>query len=424
MPNINFTMHPGQMEVYQSDARFKVVVAGRRWGKSELACIKLLIEALKAENEFGYNLLDKDVFYVAPTFQQAKDAVWRKLKNLGVDVIEQALENTAQLRLKNGRVIHLKGSDKPDTLRGVGLSFVVLDEFATMKPETWEEIIQPTLTDVKGSAMFIGTPAGKNHFYDLFMDAKEEEGWEAFEYRSVDNPYLDSEEVEKKRRTMSHESFRQEYEANFSTGGGNLFLEDQIIVGPEPVDGEWYLSMDPAGYVDVMGATKSKLKRFDETAIACVKAGTHGWHVGDIITGRWGVREASLRLLNAVRTYRPMAVGIEGGSLRNAILPYLQDQMKRLNIYPNLIETRHGGQKKVERITWALQGRMQHGRITFGEGAYLNKLRDQFLDFPNPMSHDDMLDALAYIDQVARVSYFDDRALGDTWEPVDMVAGY
>jgi hypothetical protein len=182
--------------------------------------------------------------------------------------------------------------------------------------------------------------------------------------------------------------------------------------------------MDPAGYVDVVGATKSKLKRFDETAIACVKAGTHGWHVGDIITGRWGVREASLRLLTAVRTYRPMAVGIEGGSLRNAILPYLQDQMKRLNIYPNLVETRHGGQKKIERITWALQGRMQHGRITFGEGAYLGKLRDQFLDFPNPMSHDDMLDALAYIDQVARVSYFNDNVIGEAWEPVDMVAGY
>ena len=89
-------------------------------------------------------------------------------------------------------MIHLKGSDKPDTLRGVGLSFVVLDEFATMKPETWEEIIQPTLTDVKGAAMFIGTPAGKNHFYDLWMDAKDEEGWQSFEYRSVDNPYLDS----------------------------------------------------------------------------------------------------------------------------------------------------------------------------------------------------------------------------------------
>ena len=420
----NFTLHPGQEEVFRDPSRFKVVVAGRRWGKSELACINLLIEALKPQNEFGYDLLDKDVFYVAPTFQQAKDAVWRKLKKLADGMYDSALENTAQLRLKNGRVIHLKGSDKPDTLRGVGLSFVVLDEFATMKPETWEEIIQPTLTDVKGKALFIGTPAGKNHFYDLWIEAKDEEDWTSFEYRSIDNPFLDSEEVEKKRRTMSHEAFRQEYEANFSTGGGNMFLEEQIITGTEPVEGDWYLSMDPAGYVESIATTKSKLKRFDECAIACVKVGTDGWYVDDIITGRWGIREASLRLLTAVRKYRPLSVGIEGGSLRNAILPYLHDQMKRLNIYPNLMETRHGGQKKIERITWALQGRMQHGRITFNDGAYLTKFRDQCLDFPNRMSHDDMLDALAYIDQVARVAYFDPSEYEESWQPLDLISGY
>ena len=424
MTDINFTMHPGQIEVYKSPERHKVVVAGRRWGKTELGVIQLIIEGLKVKNSFGYDLLDKDVFYVAPTFQQAKDSAWRKLKILGADVIEQALENTAQIRLKNGRMIHLKGSDKPDTLRGVGLSFVVMDEFATMKPETWEDIIQPTLTDVKGSALFIGTPAGKNHFYDLFQEAKDEEDWSTFEFLSINNPYLDSKEVEKKRRTMSHESFRQEYEANFSTGGGNLFKEENIVIGAEPPDGEWYLSMDPAGYGDTAALTKSKLKRLDEAAIACVKVGTYGWYVDDVITGRWGIREASLRLLNAVRQYRPLAVGIEGGSLRNSILPYLQDQMRRLNIYPNLVETRHGGQKKSERITWALQGRMQHKRIIFKEDTYLPKLRTQFLDFPNKMAHDDMLDALAYIDQVARVSYFDSNTQEEGWEPLDQVSGY
>src|SRR5580765_6905638 len=109
------SLHPAQLEIFKSDARFKVVAAGRRFGKSRLAGWMLLMEALKSD--------DKDVFYVAPTFQQAKDVMWDMLKNIGGAVIKSAHENTAVLTLINGRKIHLKGSDRPDTLRGVGLCF-------------------------------------------------------------------------------------------------------------------------------------------------------------------------------------------------------------------------------------------------------------------------------------------------------------
>ena len=108
----------------------------------------------------------------------------------------------------------------------------------------------------------------------------------------------------------------------------------------------------------------------------------------------------------------------------NALLPYMKDQMQRLNTFPNIVQVSHGGKKKVDRITWSLQGRLEHGRITFADKPYLEHLRDQMGDFPNPLAHDDLLDALAYIDQIASVSYFEDFIVDDSYaEPLDLVAG-
>ncbi len=376
------------------------------------------------ENDHGYDLSNKDVFYIAPTFNMAKDIMWRLLRQLGHQVIASTVENQGVLRLVNGRHIYIRGSDKPDSLRGVGLSNVVLDEYATMKPETWEEITRPTLADVKGSALFIGTPSGKNHFYELFLDAQTQpDEWDTFEFRSMDNPFLAPEEIEAAKNSMSRQAFRQEFEASFQMGSGTLFTEDMVQIGDEPTDGQWYLSYDPAGFKEVAGKMNSKHKRLDEHAIACVKVHPGGWYVDDIVVGRWGIREASVRLLRLAQKYRPLSIGIEGGSLKNAIMPYLHDQMSRHNIYPRCQEVTHGGQRKTERITWALQGRMEHGRIHFKKGQYLNQFKDQLLDFPNPMAHDDMLDALAYIDQVAKVMY-NDQFMLDQWEPVDQISGY
>ena len=163
---LDVSLHPAQLEIFNSTARFKVVSAGRRFGKSRLAAWILIIKALQSES--------KDVFYIGPTFQQAKDIMWNMLKELlqDTDLIEQTHENTATMTLVNGRKISLKGSDRPDTLRGVGLAYVVLDEYASMKVEVWEQIIRPTLADVKGGALFIGTPAGKNHFYEIWKEAE------------------------------------------------------------------------------------------------------------------------------------------------------------------------------------------------------------------------------------------------------------
>lgn len=409
MATLDFNLHEKQMEIFTSKARFKICAAGRRGGKSYLSAVCLLVEGLKNENEHGYSLSDKRVFYVAPTFDQGKRIIWDLLKELGKEVIQSTLENQAIITLINGRKIEIKGADRPDTLRGVGLSYVVMDEYAFMKPEVWEKILRPTLSDVKGDALFIGTPEGKNHFYDLFIEASKDDTGEmaSFTFASIDNPTIDPKEIEVARRTMSSSNFKQEYEASFSASGGAVFKEEYFqYLDEEPEEGTWYIAVDPAGFADLETTTQGKLNRLDECAIACVKVGSYGWYVGDIMHGRWGIRKTATKILRAAQKYQALVVGIEKGSLKNAIMPYLTDQMMRIGVYPSVTEVTHGQKKKTERIAWALEGRFEHGRIYFKEDAeYIRPLEAQLLDFPNPLSHDDLIDALAYIDQVATTDY-------------------
>ena len=424
---LNFTLHPAQQQIFQSNKRFKVVGAGRRFGKSYLARVNLIVEALKSKNEFGYDLSDKACYYIAPTFNQAKDIMWQALKQMAAPITKKIRENECILTLSNDRQIHLKGSDRPESLRGVGLSYVVMDEYAFMKEEVWTAIIRPTLADVRGSALFIGTPNGKNHFYDLFLTAeKDEDDWDAWTFKSLDNPFLDPKEVVLATKDMPLEFVKQEFEANFSSFGGTVFKEDMFVVEDRPSYGsDIYMTVDPAGYEDVKGIAQGKTKRLDETAISVVEVNEDGWHVFDIITGRWNVRETAVRILRTAQKYKPRMVGIERGALKNALMPYLTDNMKRLNVFPYITELTHGNQKKYDRIVWALQGRMEQGRLSFQEGEYLNKLFEQLLDFPNPLSHDDMIDSLAYIDQIAQARYDMGEDIGQSsWEPMDTTSGF
>ena len=423
MADINVSLHDAQMEIFKSEARFKVISAGRRFGKSRLAAWVLLIKALQSKS--------KDVFYVGPTFQQSKDIMWGMLKELGRDVIKAAHENTAVLTLINDRKIYLKGSDRPDTLRGVGLEYVVLDEYASMKPEVWEMILRPTLADVKGGAMFIGTPAGKNHFYKLFMDAQgEDSDWEAFQYNSTDNPLLDPKEIQAAKSSMSTQAFRQEFEATFESFSGGIFKEEWIKYVDDEADfkentiGHYVVSVDPAGFEAASKDRGLKSSKLDETAISVVKIVGDEWLVKDIYHGRWGIKETANRILNAAMDCEASSVGIEAGALKNAIMPYLEDEMRSKGRWVNITDVTHGGKRKIDRITWSLQGRLEHGKIKFRKAEWNEHFISQMMDFPSPLSHDDLLDSLAYIDQVSVADYAGSIELDEEWEPMDAVAGY
>lgn len=418
MANLSVKLHEKQLEIFNDKHRFKVVAAGRRFGKSRLAAWLLLIEALKSKN--------KDVFYVAPTYQQAKDIMWGVLKELGHEVIAAAHENTSVLTLVNGRKIYLKGADRPDTLRGVGLAFLVVDEYADIKANVWEQILRPALADVQGGAVFIGTPKGRNHFYEMFKygESGKDEEWSSFHYTSYDNPLIPAKEIEAAKSSMSSFAFRQEFMASFEAASRDIFKEDWIIIDEdEPDEGRYFITVDLAGFINVDKESGNKNKKLDETAIAVVKVHEGGWWVADILHGRWDIQETCSQIMSAVVNYQPVAVGIEKGSLKNAALPYLTDLMRRHNHYFRIDDVTHGNQKKTDRIVWALQGRFEHKKVRLNYGTWNNEFIDQLVNFPNAMLHDDLIDALAYIDQIQVVEYFQEYEDED-YEPMDAISGY
>mgnify|MGYP000950469268 FL=1 len=417
MTDLKVELLPWQQEVFEDDSRFKVIAAGRRTGKSRLAAWKLIIEGLQCTR--GH------VFYVAPTQGQARDIMWQTLLEVGSPVISSSHINNLQIKLVNGATIALKGADRPETMRGVSLSFLCMDEYADMKPEVWEQILRPALADQKGDAMFIGTPMGRNHFYDLFQYASlsEDEQWKGWHFTSYDNPLLDKEEINAAKKSMSAFSFRQEFMASFEAAGGELFKEEHIkFCEEEPEEGQFYIAVDLAGFADVQTAT-TKTNRLDQTSIAVVKAGTEGWWVADIIHGRWGVEKTARKIFEAVRDYRPIAVGIEKGALKNAVYPYLNDIMKAKQRFFRVEELTHGNKRKIDRIVWALQGRFEHGKITLNKGEWNTTFLDELFQFPNKLVHDDLIDSLAYIDQLAQVAYGIDYE-EEEYELTDYYSGY
>lgn len=419
-----------QEEVFYDDARFKVCAAGRRFGKSFLAAVTLLYEGAKDSKTRSdgviIDLALEEIFYVGPTFDQSKRNLWPVLLMLGEGLIDKKYENTGTLTLVNGRRISIKGSDRPDTLRGIGLSYVVLDEYAFMKEEVWDLIIRPALTRAEGGALFIGTPDGKNHFYELWLRGYDNDpkwaDWKGWHFPSTDNPFLPVSDIEQARATMSADRFRQEYEASFESGGGIVLTREMFtIVDEVPYPGDDYVACDLAGFEKVEGGRK--LRKLDDHAIAIVRNHAGGWCIREIIFGKWDTRETALRIVKAWRDYRPVSLGIEQGMARNAVLPYLEDEQNRLGMYFNIEELKHGNQKKTDRIAWALQGRAEKGRIQLLRGAWNKEFLSQCLDFPSQLAHDDLIDATAYIDQLAE-PWFDGPSTIDEWKALDETAGY
>ena len=148
--------------------------------------------------------------------------MWHTIFDIAGDIIERSHVNNLEITLAGGNTIFLKGADRPDTLRGVSLKHLVLDEYAFMKPDVWEAILRPALADKKGSMMAIGTPEGRNHFYDLYMGSREWDDWQNFHYTSFDNPLVDKAEIEHARQTLPAFAFQQEFMASFDARTSEL----------------------------------------------------------------------------------------------------------------------------------------------------------------------------------------------------------
>jgi len=415
---LDFELLPWQKEVYGDPTRFKVIVAGRRCGKSRLSAVALLVEGLKCPQGSA-------VMYVAPTQGQARQIIWDLLMDLGRDVISGSHVNNMDITLINGAKIYVRGADRPDTLRGVSLTFVVLDEVADIKSDTWEKVLRAALSDKKGSALFIGTPKGRNWFYDMYNLGRdsEDEDWKAWHFTTRDNPLIDPKEIEGAKKTLSSFAFKQEYEASFDNAGTDLFKESWLKYGEEPEGGVYYIGLDFSGFLNE-NYSQARQKKLDQSAIAVVKVTDDGnWFIKKIEHGRWDVKETAQRTLKNIKEFQPVATGIERGTSRNAVMPYLSDMMRSNNIYAHITDLTHGGKKKTERIVWSLQGRFEHGKITLNEEEDWDEFRDQLLMFPTPQVQDDLIDALSYVDQLAVTTYFADDDSEDL-EPLDWISVY
>jgi len=230
-----------QTEIFTSNARWRVVVAGRRFGKTFLSNTELLGASLKGKA--------KNCWYIAPTYGAAKEIAWDMLLDqIPQAYIQKTHETALTITLHNGSKISLKGAEKPNNLRGRSLDFVVLDEFADMRPETWYEVIRPSLADRKGSALFIGTPKGMNHFRDLWaMGVDGVQDWQSWQYTTIEGGNVTPEEVEAAKRDMDERTFKQEFEAAFVNYAGIIyynFHRDESVKDGSDDGGTLHIGMD------------------------------------------------------------------------------------------------------------------------------------------------------------------------------------
>lgn len=216
---IKIKLHTNQWKVWSDSSRFRVLVAGRRFGKTTLAVNELFQNALKNSNSLNW--------YLAPTYRQAKMIAWKMLINLiSPELIIKKYEVELRIILDNGSEICLKGCDNEDSLKGVGLSFVVIDEYAQIKANVWYEIIRPMLTDTIGRALFIGTPKGKNSLFELYIKGQQLlDGLKSWRFGTIDNPFIDPEEIKSARQELPERYFKQEYEASFEDYVGIVYPE-------------------------------------------------------------------------------------------------------------------------------------------------------------------------------------------------------
>ena len=213
-----------QREVWDSHSRFKLLCSGRRFGKTYLCIARLITWAASKPNSLNW--------YVTANYRMAKQIAWRQLKAMVPPAIcVKRNETDLLIELSNGSIISLKGADNADSLRGVSLSSLVIDEAAYVKQEAWEMVLRPALSDQGGPAWFITTPAGLNWFHDLWEQAADQDDWSTFSYTTIQGGNVPAEEVEAARRTLDERTFRQEYLASFETLSGRVypdFSDDNI----------------------------------------------------------------------------------------------------------------------------------------------------------------------------------------------------
>lgn len=388
-------LHSAQMEVVKNMKRFTVLSAGRRWGKTKLGvwlCLKYAWEGKRA-------------WWIAPSYSMTNEA-WADLRSIGIEYGIRVKEAERTIVTATGGSVQVRSADDPMKLRGAGLDFVVLDECAFMKPQTWAEVIRPALTEKKGSAFFISTPKGYNFFEKLYSEANMLDDWVRFTYPTITNPIIDPAELEMAKQEIGSFLYAQEYEAQFIEASGGLFkadwfdhykIQERIGIDEEKnehteiiykyKDKECRLE-DCRRYATVDLATSTK-QSADFTVITSVAITPEGKIlILDIDRRRLEAPDLLPLLQRKVEQFDLAYVGIERAGYQLAFI----QMAKREGL---VVKSLKADRDKVSRA-YPLIARMEAGDIFFPKNStWFADVQTELLRFPEA-EHDDIVDSLAY----------------------------
>ena len=208
---IEWELNRTRRGILKHPARFKVLVCGRRWGKTTLSLMYLLKDPFQPHERR---------WFITPTYRMGRNIVFPTLRQMFSGFVGAKLNETEMsVRFENGAEFAVKGADNENSLRGVGLSKCVMDEMAYIKPHVWEEIVFPMLATTQGETLFIGTPNGYDIMYDLYLRGQAEDGWKSWQFKTIEGGFVPEGEIQRAKRTMDAVLFRQEFEASFETTG-------------------------------------------------------------------------------------------------------------------------------------------------------------------------------------------------------------
>ena len=206
-----------QAEVIKDSARFRILITGRRFGKTFLAIHELARFA---------RFPNRKVWYVAPTYRQAKAICWQELvqRLRKHNWVSEVNNSDLTVILRNNSRISLRGADNENSLRGIGLDFLVMDEFADINTVAWYEVLRPTLSDTQGHALFCGTPRGFGNWgYDMYVKGQSDKEWQSFKFTTLEGLQVPKEEIEQAKEDLDERTFQQEYMASFVNYAGMIY---------------------------------------------------------------------------------------------------------------------------------------------------------------------------------------------------------
>ena len=245
-----------QYQVSTSDNRFRVLISGRRFGKTFL-CIT---EMMKYASQ-----VNKTILYVAPTFKMAREIVWSKLKEMlhSFNWIDEINETNLQITIKKtGSKISLKGCDNYDSLRGVGIDFLILDEFADIDEKAWTEVLRASVADTVGDVLMCGSPKGYGNWsYRMYLKGQQEKEWKSFQYTTLQGGMVSEEEIEQAKQDVDIRTFRQEFEGTFENYAGSVYYNFHPVENVKHKELDWtkplHIGLD--FNVDPMSASVSQI---------------------------------------------------------------------------------------------------------------------------------------------------------------------